>query len=835
MARREIILCFVIALLSVAAARAEEPAELDLDIWQHMPSFHQGRMMPVNTFARLMAEEICGRANPRLGAEAQAIFPGGNPRRFTAAELLLSWIVEPQRWERVPFLLAEHEELRSDLLDLPVVSEQGRRLKFVSPRQLESASKFRIRLEEISAKQAEARAEGKSPELSTLDKKATRLYNVYTTYRLLTFNPRDPAADRSRFFSKMAEVIHGWKKLEPDLKRFLPGQPGEGTAGEQGSGGLVAVAGDAIGKLMETLGQGEVVVEDAEPLVVTLCQSTERIAEQFAEHRDRVFDDPAPAELEGAQLKQVRTRMQALAAKTADLARLACEAHLALYDNGLSLRLVPALNPAALEKNRDPDDDAQPWLNLQTVILGSPEVLAGYPLEEVDEVRNRFRALAEAYTNRDSPGRSEQVAAAIEGFSAAVRALGQALEPVRKKLPIKHKDEALITATAYPPPGAMRAEVHYYRLDPFFWSWLVSFAAMVCFGLAFGVIRKPMFWFGILVLVVAQGFTIYGFGLRVYITGWAPVTNMFETVLFVALTVALFGLWFTLLPLTWAVLTRPLDLLRHGTARPMQQVFARQPIALVGVSVAFLAALVAYYAPVSGKGISPLMPVLRNNFWLAMHVLSITASYGAGALAWGLGNIALGYYLFGRYRDPVTPSAAAVAQGHRPAHGYHAPSGTLTRRPPEACAALGTFTYKSMLVALSLLIAGTVLGAFWADVSWGRFWGWDPKEVWALISVLIYVAVLHGRPLGWWGNFGLAAGSVVGATSILMAWYGVNYVLPAGLHSYGSGTGGLVPVLCIVAANWVFIILAGVRYFVEVRLPLALVPPTSAQPAGENG
>jgi hypothetical protein len=122
-----------------------------------------------------------------------------------------------------------------------------------------------------------------------------------------------------------------------------------------------------------------------------------------------------------------------------------------------------------------------------------------------------------------------------------------------------------------------------------------------------------------------------------------------------------------------------------------------------------------------------------------------------------------------------------------------------------------------MQAAVLLLAAGTLLGALWADVAWGRFWGWDAKEVWSLISLLVYMVVLHGRYIGWFGNFGMAAFSVLGATSILMAWYGVNYVLDVGLHTYGRGTGGLGVVLAVVAADWLFLAAAAVRYYLQTR------------------
>ena len=88
-----------------------------------------------------------------------------------------------------------------------------------------------------------------------------------------------------------------------------------------------------------------------------------------------------------------------------------------------------------------------------------------------------------------------------------------------------------------------------------------------------------------------------------------------------------------------------------------------------------------------------------------------------------------------------------------------------------------------------LLTAGTILGALWADKAWGRFWAWDPKEVWALISLLVYLLMLHTRHAGWSRNFGMAFTAVFGFTAILFTWYGVNFMMGSGMHSYGSVRG----------------------------------------------
>ena len=178
---------------------------------------------------------------------------------------------------------------------------------------------------------------------------------------------------------------------------------------------------------------------------------------------------------------------------------------------------------------------------------------------------------------------------------------------------------------------------------------------------------------------------------------------------------------------------------------------------------------------------APLVPVLRSNFWLVIHVLTIVSSYAGGTLAWGVANIALLLLVFGNPRR-------------------------------ETLKMLSQFTYRSMQIAVLLLAAGTFLGGWWAAYSWGRFWGWDPKETWALIALLGYLAVLHGRFVGWFKDFAMAVGSILGFLLVLMAWYGVNFVLGTGLHSYGFGSGGYAYVGGFVAFEIAVIVLALVRY-----------------------
>jgi len=932
--------------LGFPSAVGAEPAELDLRQWEHVPVFYRGRLVPLDTLARAVVEKICGRVSPTidpagalaegqdisaLAAPVRQVFPDGKPRKFAAAELLLAWLVEPERWEHVPFLHAEHEQLRRELLELPVTGPGGSRLKYVSPLQLLNATKFRMRLGDLGDRQRQAETEGKQVEPRGVDKRVQDLFEAYSLFRLLTFNPAAPMDGRNHFMKKLAAAVHAWGQLEPELallQRASAKEAANASAEKQSRDAPVVQASESVRALLALSEKGDLPLAEAEASVASFRRAMRALAGQTEDLVKKISLRPPPAGED--QIKRMRRHLEILAARSAELVRLSTEAHLALYDNGEPLRVVPALTPTALEADRDPKDDSQPWLNLQTLICGSDDVLQGYPPVPVRAVRAAFAGVRDAYVSRSDPRRAERFATAMERFVAEVRTLAEAIEPLRRQLPLRSPDEAAMAKTAYPPAGFTDAEVEYNQHDPFFWSWVVSLGAMICFSLSFGLARKPMFWLGVLVLIVAQVMIGYGFALRVYITGWAPVTNMFETVVFMALVVALLGLWFTLLPLVWPGLrlawqwtaapltwetakaesetgsasldprrrygpwlllvprvalmfgvflvlavqshgaggeskvinllpqadvgasmpnfndwltwlvgmcvlvasmwyvprallaallglgTIPATLRQQGLAEPLGHVFLRKPYAVVGAIVAFVASLVAYYSPVFHKDMSPLMPVLRSNFWLLLHVLSITASYGAGALAWGLGNIALGYYLFGRYRAPAGSGEVSLPKGHRPAGDYRVPADALRRRPPEDCAALGGFIYKATQVAVLLLAIGTILGALWADVAWGRFWGWDPKEVWSLIAILVYMVILHGRYAGWFGHFGMAMGAVLAFIAIIMTWYGVNYLLPGGLHSYGEVAGGQMYVLAAILANLVFVGAAALRYFGEI-------------------
>ncbi|MFQ5729531.1 MAG: cytochrome c biogenesis protein, partial [Waddliaceae bacterium] len=308
-------------------------------------------------------------------------------------------------------------------------------------------------------------------------------------------------------------------------------------------------------------------------------------------------------------------------------------------------------------------------------------------------------------------------------------------------------------------------EVFYLRLRPFHNAWILYLTAIL-FSLPMVLRRKeggaPL-WrkgFGLVSLVLfLAGFAIHSYGiyLRCVIAGRPPVSNMYESIIWVSWVVVLFSMIYYFI---W------------------KSLYVRNIAAFVA---AFILILAEKFPVVFSPAISPLVPVLRSNLWLTVHVLTITMSYGAFALAWGLGHGVVFDFAF--------------RPGNR-------------ERKKQSIKCL----YLTLQVGVVLLAAGTILGGVWANYSWGRFWGWDPKETWALIALLGYLAVFHGRYARWLGDFGMAVGSIVAFLGVVVAWYGVNYVLAAGLHSYGFGGGGSVYVLLAALLDLILVAILAWRY-----------------------
>jgi cytochrome c-type biogenesis protein CcsB len=311
-----------------------------------------------------------------------------------------------------------------------------------------------------------------------------------------------------------------------------------------------------------------------------------------------------------------------------------------------------------------------------------------------------------------------------------------------------------LSPSIYPQKRQLQLEYFYNHFEGFY-------RAIWCYGIALVILiaahlRKRggvLQILGVGIALLGLAFQASGIVMRCLIAGRPPVTNMYESIIWVSFAVSFFGMIF------------------FARYRTTVYLLAALPVTLIAL-------LLVHQMPIAmPSSIDPLVPVLRDNFWLTIHVLTITLSYAAFALAMGFGHILLWRYA----RNP------AAARADAPMHFW---------------------LYRVLQLGVLLLAAGTILGGVWANYSWGRFWGWDPKETWALIALLCYIVALHGRLAGWWTQFGLAVASVVCFLAVLMAWYGVNFILGKGLHSYGFGIGGETYVAIFVVLDLLFVAFA---------------------------
>lgn len=319
-------------------------------------------------------------------------------------------------------------------------------------------------------------------------------------------------------------------------------------------------------------------------------------------------------------------------------------------------------------------------------------------------------------------------------------------------------DMAKNSSEKYTAAKKVDTEVLYNDVHPFRWTYILYFIAAVV--LLFIWIRNIQSGMMLVWGITLLGFAIHtaGFAFRIYLAERPPVTNMYETVVWMSWGVLLFSMI-------------------------LEKIYKFKAMILAGVLVGFIAMVIADTAPaVLDPSIQPLEAVLRSNYWLIVHVMTITISYAAFALAFGLGDMGLIYYAID-------------------AKKYHDRIHNIT-----------TGVYRAMQIGVAFLAPGIILGGIWADYSWGRFWGWDPKETWALIALLGYIIILHARLVNWVQNFGMLVSGVITFNLVIMAWYGVNFVLGAGLHSYGFGAGGIEYVSVFVLIH---VLLVGYVYSIK--------------------
>ncbi|NEW81091.1 MAG: cytochrome c biogenesis protein CcsA [Mariniphaga sp.] len=262
------------------------------------------------------------------------------------------------------------------------------------------------------------------------------------------------------------------------------------------------------------------------------------------------------------------------------------------------------------------------------------------------------------------------------------------------------------------------------------------------------------------VLGLFLGFLAHSAGLivRGYVSGHMPWSNGYESMIYIAWAVMLAGLIFA----------------------------RRNPMVLAAASI--LSGLTLFVAQMSwlNPEITNLVPVLKS-YWLTIHVAIITASYGFVGVSAIIGIINLLMAAFRNSSNQIRIKAT-VSQ-------------------------MTMISEAAMILGLYFLTIGTFLGGIWANESWGRYWGWDAKETWSLVTILVYGFISHMRMIpGFKGWFAFNLASVVGLLSVLMTYLGVNYYL-SGLHSYGSGEGLKFPFAVLI----LFAVIGVIAYVAKMK------------------
>ncbi len=298
----------------------------------------------------------------------------------------------------------------------------------------------------------------------------------------------------------------------------------------------------------------------------------------------------------------------------------------------------------------------------------------------------------------------------------------------------------------------LTAEYKYNALDPFYFSlvaYLFVFLLLLCaqfFAREF--LRRSAF------LVLLSGAFIHAAGIfaRMYIMNRPPVATLYESVLFVGLVAVLFSLF-----LEWRG--------KNGVGL------------LIGAICGSVLQFIGMRYSMEGDSMGMLLAVLDTNFWLATHVLTITIGYGCCFVAALLAHL----YVLARIYTPQNESRLS----------------SLLR------SITGT-----ALVALFFSVLGTILGGIWADQSWGRFWGWDPKENGAMLICLWLIWLSHGRIAGMLSPLSFAFGMAMTNVVVVLAWFGVN-LLNVGLHSYGFTENIATNIALFSGAEMLFVVLSG--------------------------
>jgi len=401
-----------------------------------------------------------------------------------------------------------------------------------------------------------------------------------------------------------------------------------------------------------------------------------------------------------------------------------------------------------------PPNGTREWRRMGDALLDAPR---GVPID--DAIRDYVKMSAALAANKP------------DDFNAAMRDYRSTLVPTQAKALAKG-----------------RAEVFFNQMEPFY-NAMVIYVLAGLLGVFFWfnlseTLRRSAVWLAWLAFAIHTTGLIY----RMALEGRPPVTNLYSSAIFIGWGACLLGL--------------------------ILEKFHKNGIGVVtAAGIGFITLIIAHHLAREGDTMEMMRAVLDTNFWLATHVVAVTVGYASTFVA---GFLALIYIILGvfttRLKSQLNPEHATgigVAIGAAAGGAVGAAVGGVVMRKSAQLGddfgkSIARMIYGIVCFATLFSFVGTVLGGIWADQSWGRFWGWDPKENGALIIVLWNALILHLRWGGMVRERGLVVCAIGGNIVTSWSWFGVN-MLGIGLHSYGFTDAAFKWLVLFVVSQLLFI------------------------------
>lgn len=439
------------------------------------------------------------------------------------------------------------------------------------------------------------------------------------------------------------------------------------------------------------------------------------------------------------------------------------------------LRRADELRPLLVGLARDPHAEEGsadgPILGWLQELLRGPRGLALFPPPVTAEANTAWLTVPDVVGRVLLHGEPLDVqVAAIGDLEAMVASRGDA--NAFRAAAEGYSDRVIGLAQSRGEYGKVPLEVTFYKWRFFVWAQWLFVIAFLCAAFSWMKPMKGLTRAAGGTVAMATLLLVIGITLRCVIRDRPPVSTLYETILFITGVGAIV-----------AMVTEYVN--RRGIALAMATV--------LGTLGMFLAN--KYESHEAVDTMPSLVAVLDTNFWLATHVTSVTIGYSAGLLAGLIAHI----YVFGKVFG-------------------------LKKDDPAFYKSISTMTYGMLCFGLFFSVVGTVLGGIWANESWGRFWGWDPKENGALAIVLWELIILHARNGGYLRDFGVAMASIFGGMIVASSWWGVN-LLGVGLHSYGFTSGVIMILLTFYAVEAAVLVVGAIWYALRAK-------PVNPSPAG---